>query len=96
MMFDIKPKIHPYIDAPLQDGLLAYYLSMASSSDANVQARLEREPFFLRFKDDGTAQHNIQDEPKKRLAYWRECFRALWELKIAFQKQHEALPLTKV
>ena len=25
-----------------------------------------------------------------RLAHWQECYRALWELKIAFQKQHNS------
>ena len=33
----------------LQDGMLAYYLSQAKLSDANVEARIEREPFD--FKD---------------------------------------------
>jgi hypothetical protein len=32
----------------LQDGLLAYYLSQAKASDANVEARIEREPFDFR------------------------------------------------
>jgi hypothetical protein len=32
----------------LQDGMLAYYLSAAKCSDANVEARLEKEPFDYR------------------------------------------------
>ncbi len=32
----------------LQDGMLAHYLSQARSSDANVEARIEREPFDFR------------------------------------------------
>lgn len=32
----------------MQDGILAYYLSQARLSDANVEARSEREPFDFR------------------------------------------------
>jgi hypothetical protein len=51
------------LDTALQDGLLLHYLMMAACSDVNVEARIEKEPFFLMLKDDGTAQHNIRDKP---------------------------------
>lgn len=35
-------------DAGLQDGMLEYYLSQARFADANVTARMEREPFDYR------------------------------------------------
>ncbi len=35
-------------DTSLQDGLLAYYKEQARASDANVEARLDREPFDYR------------------------------------------------
>lgn len=35
----------PPLDTALQDGMLAYYLDQAPLADANVKARIEREPF---------------------------------------------------
>jgi hypothetical protein len=32
----------------LQDGMLAYYLGQAKMADANVERRIEREPFDYR------------------------------------------------
>ena len=32
----------------LQDGILTYYLSLAKAADANVEARIAREPFDFR------------------------------------------------
>jgi len=32
----------------MQDGMLAYYLSQAKAADANVEARVAREPFDFR------------------------------------------------
>jgi hypothetical protein len=32
----------------MQDGILAWYLSQAAASDANVEERLDREPFDWR------------------------------------------------
>jgi hypothetical protein len=32
----------------MQDGMLAHYLGQAGASDANVEARIEREPFDYR------------------------------------------------
>jgi hypothetical protein len=32
----------------MQDGILAHYLGQAGASDANVEARLEKEPFDFR------------------------------------------------
>lgn len=32
---------------PVQDGLLAYYLSCAAASDVNVERRIESEPFAI-------------------------------------------------
>lgn len=46
---------------PVQDGMLQHFLELASSSDANVEARISSEPFFLQIKNDGTSQHNIRD-----------------------------------
>lgn len=34
----------------MQDGMLQHYLSQAPAADANVEARLEREPFDWRKK----------------------------------------------
>lgn len=55
-----KQKIDYTLDTGLQDGLLAYYLMMAAYSDTNVEARIAKEPFFLRLSDDGHAQHNVR------------------------------------
>ncbi|MGB6177054.1 MAG: hypothetical protein WBF43_12135 [Methylocella sp.] len=40
-------------DTALQDGMLAYYLEQAKLADANVEARIEREPFD--YRDSGEA-----------------------------------------
>lgn len=32
----------------MQDGMLAHYLGQAKMADANVEARIEREPFDFR------------------------------------------------
>ncbi|MDQ6704006.1 MAG: hypothetical protein M3Z96_13445 [Pseudomonadota bacterium] len=37
----------PRIVGDLQDGVLAYYLSQAKLADANIEARLDKEPFDL-------------------------------------------------
>lgn len=36
------------VSGELQDGMLAHYIEQAKASDANVEARLEREPFDYR------------------------------------------------
>jgi hypothetical protein len=36
----------------LQDGLLVHYLSQANAADANVEARISREPFDWRLPPD--------------------------------------------
>lgn len=41
----VKPPDQP--TEPLQDGLLAHYLSCAAASDVNIERRIEREPFFI-------------------------------------------------
>lgn len=38
----------PVHDGDMQDGMLAYYLSQAAQSDANVENRLDSEPFDFR------------------------------------------------
>lgn len=48
----------------LQDGLLAYYNAMAATADANVEKRIQKEPFFLMLKENGTAQHNVKDNQR--------------------------------
>ena len=40
----------------LQDGMLAHYLGQASAADANVEARIEREPFDC-FAGPSTLSH---------------------------------------
>jgi len=44
----INPSPQPPGDGDLQDGMLSYYLSQAGQCDANVDHRLDREPFDFR------------------------------------------------
>lgn len=48
-MVDLDPPqiVKPGADTSLQDGLLQWYLTQAPMQDAQVEARVEREPFFL-------------------------------------------------
>lgn len=48
----------------LQDGMLAYYLSVAAQQDSNVEARIEREAFFL---TPLLVNRPIEQEPAKEL-----------------------------
>lgn len=62
----VRKKVIISVHAGLQDGMLAYYLIMAGSSDVNVEDRIKKEPFLLTLKDDGTVQHNMQDKPPSK------------------------------
>lgn len=53
----VKKKLDIPIDTGLQDGLLAYYLTIAPHSDANVEKRIEKEPFTLYIKDNGLVDY---------------------------------------
>jgi hypothetical protein len=50
------------LNTGLQDGLLQYYNSVAKSADTNIEQQIEKEPFFLRLKNDGAVEHNIVDK----------------------------------
>jgi hypothetical protein len=47
-MIDLEPPdiVKQELKGDLQDGVLAWYLSQAPLQDAQVEARVEREPFF--------------------------------------------------
>jgi hypothetical protein len=49
----------------LQDGMLTYYLEQACSSDANVEARIDAEPFNL-FNPPSEYLNALQDRMRRR------------------------------
>jgi hypothetical protein len=49
----------------LQDGMLAYYLEQAKFADANVEARIAREPFNL-LNPPSAFLDDLQDRMRRR------------------------------